>query len=78
MNAASLVPTTPHGDLRFGLGRPEVLVADLRALADAIEGGRVKVSHIETDELAGTGDFPESRVTLRYFEFKASAGSDHG
>ena len=70
MNAANLVPTIKNG-LRFGGGRPETLAADLRALADAVEGGRVQVHRAITREEAAAEGFPRSSVTLVYTEFRS-------
>jgi len=78
MNAADLVPVRPEGNIRFGLGRLEMLAADLRALADAIDAGRVGVGHIETTAEAARDDFPWSTVMLRYCEFKTGTEADHG
>ncbi len=73
MNAADLVPIQTNSDIRFGLGRPEVLVADLRALADAVEQGRVILRRIETREEAEQEEFPTSAMTLVFHEFKRPA-----
>jgi len=66
-----------NGNLRFGLGRMDILAADLRALADAIDGNRVVVKRIEVNEVGESDDFPTSYLTLVYHEFQTKKDKPH-
>ncbi|MDG3442470.1 hypothetical protein [Nitrospirillum amazonense] len=64
MDAAKYVGGS--GNIRFGLGHMDVLVADLRALADGIEGGTVIVQAVSTDQAADRQDFPVTALSLKF------------
>ena len=70
MNARDLVVV--RGGNRFGLGNPKLAVSGLRALADAIETGRVSLLRVETSEKAGAESFPASALMIEYAELRTS------
>lgn len=72
MDADKFVATTPGGDIRFGLGHLDLLAADLRRLAEAIDAGAVSVTRVATSSTAAQGDFPGTSLTLEYHPFRAA------
>lgn len=69
MNAADLVSRTDD-KLRFGLNDFDI-PAGLRKLADMIDGGQIVVQFVATGEDAGLDDFPMSRLTIVFSNYRS-------